>query len=305
MGRKDLWRAPPPSWEVLEGLWERLNHWTRFPRVLILGLSLSMLATFAGTGSLWGAGYRFVIPPVKARCGEKVRVTIKGDHEQAADGFSVALRYPASELTIERVHMEDTILEAIGTDYLEARIDPDSGTLIVGVLVDSQPPFTGTLIPTIGIPLDFVHLEVEVSPEAREDLKLRFEDGLGVPPITNLYSVNQQPVPVTELGEGVIEIEGCGEAAAYFIRGDANMDLDLDLSDPVAILGHVFRGERAPPCTVAADANDDDRVDLSDPIFLITFLFLHGSAPSPPCAPGGTDPTPGTLDCLEPMSEGL
>jgi hypothetical protein len=85
---------------------------------------------------------------------------------------------------------------------------------------------------------------------------------------------------------------------AIFIRGDANSDATVDLSDPVSTLGFLFLGEAEPPCLDAADSNDDGRLDISDPVTTLTYLFL-GGAPLP--APVGTpavDPTSDALHCL-------
>jgi hypothetical protein len=76
-----------------------------------------------------------------------------------------------------------------------------------------------------------------------------------------------------------------------FIRCDCNGDLEVDLSDAVRMLGHLFLG--APPCVCgeAGDCNDDDELDLSDPIFALTHLFLNSQlVPPAPFPDPGTDP---------------
>jgi len=83
-----------------------------------------------------------------------------------------------------------------------------------------------------------------------------------------------------------------------FLRGDANADGSVDISDPVAILFQLFSASPAIPCLEAADANDDGTLDISDPIYLLTFLFLDGPAPVLPFDPlgdparCGPDPVP-------------
>ncbi|MBI4585091.1 MAG: Ig-like domain-containing protein [Planctomycetes bacterium] len=91
--------------------------------------------------------------------------------------------------------------------------------------------------------------------------------------------------------------------AAFFIRGDANFDGELDISDPQFTLYHLFLGEAAPPCPAAADANDDEEVDISDPIATLGFLFLGRPALPLPWPAPGPDPTPG-LGCglAEPLN---
>lgn len=266
---------------------------------------LCLLASMAICGRclpLRAEGYRFIFPTVEAMAGERVRLTIQGEHEQSAQGFSIAARYPAGDVTIERIHIDDTILEAIHMDYLETKISPESGAFVIGALVDSHPPFDGTLIPNIGRPLAFVHLELKISESARGAVKIRLENGILQPPVDNVYAIDNQAVHVTELTEGTILLPGDEGGGASFLRGDFNMDSQLDISDPIGILSHTFYGGPTPPCLVAADANDDERVDISDPIFLLAHLFTQGRPPPPPARFQGPDPTPGELGCGLPLN---
>lgn len=98
-----------------------------------------------------------------------------------------------------------------------------------------------------------------------------------------------------DLTDGALAIIG---DIGLFLRGDANMDLKLDISDPVTVLDFLFLGAADPlPCADAADFNDDGSVDISDPIGVLGFLFLGvemgGLAESYP----GEDATPDDLGC--------
>ncbi len=86
---------------------------------------------------------------------------------------------------------------------------------------------------------------------------------------------------------------------AALLRGDANGDQAVDVSDAVFTLAHLFLGGRAPDCDDAADANDDGVVDISDPIAILEYLFTGGRSdlPAPFPAPG-EDPTVDALGCL-------
>ncbi|MGH9362173.1 MAG: hypothetical protein ACRD2T_09665, partial [Thermoanaerobaculia bacterium] len=85
-----------------------------------------------------------------------------------------------------------------------------------------------------------------------------------------------------------------------FVRGDANDDGAVDISDPSLLLSHLFLAGEEPRCADAADADDDGRVDISDPIFTLQWLFTGGRAPP---APGpdiaGHDPTEDLAICFE------
>jgi hypothetical protein len=82
-----------------------------------------------------------------------------------------------------------------------------------------------------------------------------------------------------------------------FIRGDANGDETVDVSDPIATLRWLFTGGERPVCYDAADANDDGRIDLSDPVAALGFLYLGGPRIPPPYPERGEDPSGDRLGC--------
>jgi predicted outer membrane repeat protein len=99
---------------------------------------------------------------------------------------------------------------------------------------------------------------------------------------------------------GAYEAEAGQVTGPRFIRGDANDDGGVDLSDAIGILQYQFLAGEKPKCMDAADADDTGAIDLSDPIFILNYLFLAGTHPP---APGpeacGVDPTADDLDpCL-------
>ena len=78
-----------------------------------------------------------------------------------------------------------------------------------------------------------------------------------------------------------------------FHRGDANGDGRLDITDPIAVLLHLFGGMQL-ACIEAANADDDSKVDITDAIRLLMFLFATAEAPphpGPPTSPCGHDRT--------------
>lgn len=77
----------------------------------------------------------------------------------------------------------------------------------------------------------------------------------------------------------------------HFIRGDANENGAVDLSDAIVILNYLFHSKDAepatvPPCMAACDANHSGGISLADPVFLLSYLFANGpvmEAPFPDC----------------------
>lgn len=108
-----------------------------------------------------------------------------------------------------------------------------------------------------------------------------------------LDAADRVPLPVENLKSGKIKIIG---EIGFFTRGDANLDLQRDISDPIRILDRLFLG--APPlaCQDAADANDDGILDITDPVVCLERLFTD-PRPFPDPDVWGPDPTEDKLLC--------
>ncbi|MGE3164385.1 MAG: hypothetical protein AB7O52_05745 [Planctomycetota bacterium] len=93
-------------------------------------------------------------------------------------------------------------------------------------------------------------------------------------------------------------------AQSHFVRGDCNRDGQVDIADPVLLLGVLFPpsgNPTVPGCLDACDANDDETVDVADPVTMLTYLFAGGSIPQPfpNCGADVTAPPLGpTFGCL-------
>lgn len=100
---------------------------------------------------------------------------------------------------------------------------------------------------------------------------------------------------------------GLSEAYLYvespplpFVRGDADGDGEVRLTDAIVLLGYLFRGAAARDCDDARDANDDGSVDLSDAVTVLRYLFDPRVASLPaPFLGSGLDPTEDELGCAE------
>jgi hypothetical protein len=83
-----------------------------------------------------------------------------------------------------------------------------------------------------------------------------------------------------------------------FLRGDANGDSVLDISDAVSTLLQLFTSFVPPaPCDDAADSNDDGALSLTDAVYSLGFLFAGGPAPPAPFGACGKDGTADDLSC--------
>ncbi|HVR73857.1 MAG TPA: lamin tail domain-containing protein [Planctomycetota bacterium] len=82
-----------------------------------------------------------------------------------------------------------------------------------------------------------------------------------------------------------------------FVRGDANDDGRVNVTDMIALLKVLFDASPLPSCVDRLDANDDGRVDLTDVLFIGQALHGRGPPFPPPYPLAGTDPTPDALPC--------
>jgi hypothetical protein len=65
-----------------------------------------------------------------------------------------------------------------------------------------------------------------------------------------------------------------------FLRGDANGDGVIDISDVVYLINYLFiHGPGPVPTLDAGDATCDGVVDASDVVYLINYLFVGGPPP--------------------------
>ena len=93
------------------------------------------------------------------------------------------------------------------------------------------------------------------------------------------------------------EAESCQPQGNSFARGDANIDGNIDISDPTTTLRYLFLGGAELRCVDAADGNDDGVISLTDAIYVLNHLFLGAAAPPAPYPGCGTDESADDLEC--------
>ncbi len=65
----------------------------------------------------------------------------------------------------------------------------------------------------------------------------------------------------------------------HYLKGDANWDESVSISDPVFLINYIFAGGAAPFCSIAADADGNAIGNISDAVFLINYVFAGGPTP--------------------------
>ncbi len=114
---------------------------------------------------------------------------------------------------------------------------------------------------------------------ARVDLETVANTGRGAPIFTDIGAFESQGP------------DACGTTPpARFLRGEANGDGSIDLTDAVAVLFVLFAGLES-NCEDALDCDDSGQLDTTDAVFLLEYLFRGGAAPPAPAGSPGVDPT--------------
>lgn len=85
---------------------------------------------------------------------------------------------------------------------------------------------------------------------------------------------------------------------AEFIRGDANSDGKVTISDAHFIESYLFRGQWPSTCLQTQDVNADGKVDIRDGLVILEYLFGEGPAPASPFPDPGTGASePSEIPC--------
>jgi len=258
----------------------------------------------------WGSASHGVLAfdPANGIAWEPLEVTLRLD--QAPDpihgplpvqGFSIALDVPET-LVIDEVRPIGTLAAANGGEgpwfFDTGREDRCLwATTIVGE-PGSRDAIDGG--PVLALRVATAPARFQGRTEAVV-VDLSFAAGCGIPPVGNVVAVlgeRFEPQGVPGPGPSIRAVPRPGPT---FIRGDVNLDGEVNIADPIYTLNAMFVGGPLPRCVEAADANDSRDLNIADPVRLLMYLFASSEplpGPGPSC---GLDPDPeGSLGCAEP-----
>ena len=217
-------------------------------------------------------------------------------------GYSISVETVAGPLQVVDVRSSGVWQEAAGGGFQKTelawrahpRAGPPSGFLsaFVAGFREFPPPRGDHPLVRAWYDVDVVQ---EGDPILDSSVRIAYRDGLrgSGQPVPNVLTIGgDTTVPCTEPLDFQIRVE-----VPFFLRGDANADGILDVSDPVTLLRSQFRGDAVVRCDDAADANDDRMIDLTDAIYVFNYLFRGGPPPSAPFPGPGEDVTDDDIDC--------
>jgi len=171
-----------------------------------------------------------------------------------------------------------------GPDFFDVELflDPGLTGMTVGVVFD----FMAVEELPAGSSYHTLDLLWQLSPTARGGTvtEVGFCDCLGSPPLSSIViSLGQSIAPVL-IGAEVTVLGGID-----FVRGDANADGVIDISDPVSAVLQLF-GLSPLLCLDAIDSDANGTLTLADVFFTLNYLIALGPAPSAPFPTCGSVP---------------
>ena len=285
--------------------------------VTVLVVPCALRAQEADEGA---AAARFAIDGALGRPGETLDVPFGVETAGALSMVSWSFEYdPRTVAFIEPVlsiPLRQIPGESPGSDVLFTwHVEPDIGWVQIDLVVDfagrpdaSVPPGLALQLATLRFevlldagpgryPIRFTRPETAPSPGV-----FLGEDG----PVYNVVRFAGAPIDPgerfrgaenPELDDGAISVAPIIGDVGIFVRGDANLDFSIDISDPVAIVDGLFLDGGKFLCPAAADADGDAEIDIGDPITILNYLFIGTGDWAPTSEHVGE--TDGALPCDE------
>ncbi len=216
------------------------------------------------------------LPPIPGN-----RITCLADNTKPLQAWSFGVGSDPTFIVPRSVDLNGTATQAFhggaGPEFLAIDVLPDGSGVTMGAVIEtdasaSDPPQT---LPA-GRAHRLLNIEYGAGPKGSpgETHPIKYTDGLGSPAVQIIFVVDGfETTPGTKAGW--VSIPG----GAFFLRGDANSDGVVDISDPKFILVYLFLGGDVPGCMDSANANGSTQLNIADPVYLLNHLFLGGPAP--------------------------
>jgi hypothetical protein len=181
-------------------------------------------------------------------------------------GFMTAVRFPSQYMELTRVE-EHTRPGIVASDNTEGGF---------GILMANGRRRVGAEGERVHVAT--LYFNVKESAQGTDQLELRFEPFQNFINWLAIYysqSLNGDTLPVTAEVNPVFVAHPLIKVQTRPTRpGDVNLDYELNISDPISLLDHLFLGGEDLFCAKAADFNADGQVNISDAIALLNHLFL-------------------------------
>lgn len=224
---------------------------------------------------------------------QEVWFPVLASHREPIAAFQLLGTYDPNFLRLLRFDQTFSAIFPLEPEFFEAH---DRGTYFeVGCAFEFEPPIEPEqqyLGP--GTNQTILNLVFDVTEDAPQGATTQVEllNNRALSPIANIFTINRfTRLPVLQGAN--VEILLGPPFPGFFVRGDADGNREVDITDAIRILSYLFSGGQRPVCLDAADVNDTGDVDISGAISILGYLFLGGAAPAVPFPLPGADPSRG------------
>lgn len=255
----------------------------------------------SGEATCWARGGLIALPsPFDVYVGISSNLPGARSGPQA---WSLSLRYQGdldlTGATTRGTSVDTYLSELLGgfahTELIDPALPGNAGREGVVSIVSLSAEAVSTL-PVVG-----THSVLKVTLEGGEGHagRLWFESGLQgqLGPADNGITVEGVDSVACNVDVAEVGVQSLGPRLTDFIRGDANSDGRVDISDAIRMLSALFQGGAAMTCQDAADVDDDGKVNITDPILLLEHKFRNAPPPPEPFPDCGPERTPDALSC--------
>jgi hypothetical protein len=298
----------------------------RGPRRLIgLGAALCLISTANTYGNgepasylgLYSADAIFIMEKAAAQKGDTVILTMSIESWRPIQGFDYALYFDARKL--ELISVAPVLSGGIGWDHFESHVLDRVGLPCVPDQCFLREDVWGRAVfsesdPGADLPGNTRNDVLEITFRVHDDAPSAFVDV----EFLELYVNPDEPGTVDWNNQTHLRDGGTGHVfysdvrfqggilvdppvGVPFLRGDANADGQLSVSDAIMIRRSLFQGGRAPSCIDAEDVDDNGTVQITDGIRLLEHVLLSSlddlSNIAQPFPAVGLDPNLDALPC--------
>ena len=222
---------------------------------------------------------------------------------EGAQGWSMSVEHPGRALEVLNPTTQGTDAAALVSDHFERTevVDPARN--------DGRCGFVSAVVLSLNAPAGLdparkssvARARYRTAPGAGRGefpAVVEFKDGLrgAGQPVPNVLTVRGETV-FPAMARSLRVRLGEAPEESSFVRGDANDDGRVNISDAIWVVRELVRSGPKTRCEDAADANDDGLVDLSDAQYLIQWRFLAGPEPPAPFGACGPDSGADALSC--------
>ncbi|MBI4602067.1 MAG: PKD domain-containing protein [Planctomycetes bacterium] len=226
---------------------------------------------------------------------KEVWFPVNASHKEPILAYQLMATYDPNFLKLNRFELAYTVVEPLQPEQLCLN---DKGTHIeVCCIFEFFPPFDpARQYLMAGTDQTIMNLVFDVSEDAPQGAQTEVDlvNDRSLSQIFNIFTIDRF-TRLPALKGSRVEILLGPPFPKFFLRGDADGNREVDITDAIRILNYLFTGGAEPVCMDAADVNDKGVVDISAPIALLSFLFNGGALPAVPFPHFGPDPTQDAL----------